>query len=572
MIVDSKGQTPAMGFVFLSYSNADKNDARKLVEAMRARDVDIWWDDDRRFQRDDWGRDVDERLEAADVILALVTRSVVESPRDYVLAEMVPARDQWKLIALQIGDIRLPYKIRSLVLSLNRWAYRDFEQLLQAESLEEVCAACRAQPARSMPSAKVGVTPFEGELTPERLALAVATAALEELQVDLVFGAARDLEKRLRAQLAPEDGANADLLRSRTDKLRAVGATTFETTHPRLNVPVTCVRFTDPQRRSALVEYAWDELDGMRDSLLAWLDGLAASHDPDTRASIGMMIGVLARSRFATVLEKLLTRWMMSEDPAMRDVADLAFRVALDGPGIEHAVATKMRDWVIENRLPPVRAAVELACGYTGSRLPDEAIKTLKAVNQTKVADLKVVALMHDAIDYLANANRSAADGSLFDLSQLLKRLCEWVNDALPLRHGKLLPLILYFKLMSRLPIRRPKGVPGVLSLEAVMADPEMAEPVTRIFDVVLRQGAAAIDARDLARECLKRLSRRAQKLLDLGLLADDPVLQLMRGIYAAAPTDRDRDRLAHAVAATYSRGVIASGLPASRLPAGNDL
>lgn len=546
-----------MGFIFLSYTHGDRVEARRLVEALRARGITVWWDVDRRSEPGDWSSEVDDRLDDSTRVVALVTRNVVESQRDFVFAEMYSARDLNKLIPLQIGDFRLPYKFLSIMLSLNRRAYRSFDQVLEAEALDDISAACGIGGAADARPGPADTNPLRGNVALDGASLAIATAVLEELPVATIVDAAVDLESRLKTQSGTDQGQHTSMFRARSDRLRDIGAVSYEQMHPRLGVTVHCARFADPEQRFAVLEYAWDELDGLRESLLAWLDAMAVSPNPDVRASIGIVIGALARKRFATVLDQLLARWMLGPTQALRDVADLAFRVATDAPGIEQAVETQIRDWARSKTLPSVRAAIELACGYTGSRLPSVAIETLKIVAKSDVANLDVVALMHDAIEYLANANREAADGSLFDLSKLLTGLCEWVGEAVPDKEHKMLPLVLFLELMRRLPMRAPKHVPGVLSVEAVMADPEMARSVAQIFNVALRTGGGQPSARDLSRACLKQLCRRAESLAERGMLAHDPVLALVRETYAASPTERDRDRLAYAVAGRYARATI---------------
>jgi hypothetical protein len=562
---ESKGLT-ALGFVFLSYSTADRSDARRLVDALRDRGVDVWWDVDRRHEVNEWGPDIDSRLHAADRILALVTPHVTESPRDFVFAEMLFGREKLKLVALQIGDMQLPYKYQSIMLGLNRRAYQNFDQILQPEALDDICGACGGNTGPpTLPPTEISHS-LTSEVSVERMALAIATATLEGLPIATVVAAAAKLELRLRGNADKEEDPTPTLLRARSARLREIGAEKFELMHPRLEVSVHCVRFVDPAQRFKLLEYAWDELDDLRESLLTWLDGLAASPSPDVRASIGLVIGVLARSRFASALDQVLGRWITDSDPALRDVADLALRVAVDEPGVERAVGIQIQDWARGDALPQLRAAIELACGYTGSRLPDLAIETLKTVAKTNIFGVDAVSIMHDAIDYLVSANREAADGSLFDLSKLLKGLCGWANETLPQKGHKMLPLILFFQLIGRLPLRSPKDVPGVLSIQAILDDQEMTQAVARIFDVALRAAGREVEARELARDCLKKLCRRANDLIKSGRLPNDPVLRLAQEIYRVSPTPRDRERLIYTVARTYPRTDVEAGFSRSRL------
>lgn len=165
-----------VGFVFLSYASDDRDDAGKLVDALRARGVELWWDVDRRHEADEWGPDIDNKLESAHRILALVTRNVIESPRDFVFAEMSRGRLSLKLVALEIGDLSLPYKYQSVMIGLNRRAFKSFDQLLEPAALDDICAACLGTAASRAPPAGTS-NPLGNDVRIERVALAVATAA-----------------------------------------------------------------------------------------------------------------------------------------------------------------------------------------------------------------------------------------------------------------------------------------------------------------------------------------------------------------------------------------------------------
>jgi hypothetical protein len=543
-----------VGDVFLSYSGADKEYAERFIAALAARGISVWWDQARRGDVTTWSEDIGGQLDAAGRVIALVTPNVIASQRPHVLAEMDIAYTQRKLIPIQIGVFRLPLNFLSLMIELNRRSFDDFDQLLTTEALDDICCALGeadrvAAGASSVPRA------LGAGMTVERVSLAIAMAVFEEMSLTTITEAAAKLEARFKEQQGDSEVQKPDLFRLRSARLREIGAITYPLMHPRLGVALERARFAEAGTGFALFEYIWDEFDGLRDCVLAWLDELAGSSGPDVRAAVGLMIGAMARTRFASILEHVIAPWMMADTRATREVADLALRVALDAPGIGTAVQVQVQDWGRASTLPQIRAAIELACGYTGSRMPNLAISTLKIVAGSRAAGLDTLEVMREAIAFLADSNRNAADGSLFDLAQLVHDLCEWTGEDTPRKDDKRLPLFLFLELMRQLPIRAPKAVPGVLSLQAIAANPEMARPVARMFDRALRDSSVVgFTARDHARQILKQLGKRAGELAKRGHLPDDPVLALAREIYAISVSERDRDRIAFAMRRYYSR------------------
>lgn len=543
-----------MSDVFLSYSGADKDYAEQFIAALAERGISVWWDRVRRGEVTTWSEEIGGQLDAAGRVIALVTPNVIAAQRPHVLAEMDIAYTQRKLIPIQIGVFRLPLNFLSLMIELNRRSFDHFDQLLTTAALDDIC--CALAQADRVTAAASGVPRALGTgMTIERVSLAIAMAVFEEMSLTTITEAAAKLEARLKERQGDAELQKPDLFRMRSARLEEIGAVTYPLMHPRLEVALQSARFAETGAGFALFEYVWDELDGLRDCLLAWLDELAASGGPDIRASVGLMIGATARTRFASILEHVIAPWMMADARATREVADLALRVALDAPGIGTAVEVQVQDWGRASALPQIRAAIELACGYTGSRMPSLAISTLKIVAASRLAGLDALEVMRDAVAFLADSNREAADGSLFDLAQLVHDLCQWTEEETPRKEDKRLPLFLFLELMRQLPMRAPQAVPGVLSVQAIMANQELARPVARMFDTALRDSSViGFTARDHAREILKQLGKRARELAKRGRLDDDPVLALAREIYEICASERDRDRIAFVMRPHYPR------------------
>lgn len=106
-----------MADIFLSYCSADRNVARKLVDALDEEGISVWWDD-RLTPVAQWDRLIEKEIHAASAVLVLWTPRAVES--DWVRIEANFGRDRKKLLQARLEDCAVP-----LQFTLLQWADLD---------------------------------------------------------------------------------------------------------------------------------------------------------------------------------------------------------------------------------------------------------------------------------------------------------------------------------------------------------------------------------------------------------------------------------------------------------------
>lgn len=545
-----------MARLFISYSRADQDQVRPIVEAFEHAGLSVWWDElIEPGQR--WSDALEREIDKADRVIAFLSRNVLASKNSFVAVEMERAHEQNKLIPVKIGEFTMSiglegvFKDRQIILT------PSFKSFVKSQGFSRVCRMLnRDTTIAQEPETEEASAWLETGPSLDDLSTAIAIAVAESAPLATVTPLARDLERRLGEVLGAQGGAEKPLgaiLVSRTKRLTAVGAIRYPETHGRLGVEIDCVRFVDPKRAYELLLHVWDEFDSLRPALIGWLGHLTHTVGADARLRIGLMIGTLARNRFASVYDLLIRPWMLDEHPATRDVADIALSIAVFDTTLRSAVSALVRDLTGSSNQKHLRAAVELACGYTGSRIEGLSLDVLKRVAQSKHTDFKVLEVMRAAVEYLVQQSSATEDQSLFNFGKLVGQLSDWAcrpDDGTPQR----LPMYLFLNLMEWLPLTAPATVDGLLSLRALMERDDTREATAAVFEAALRDGGGAgFSPRESAQATLKKWQEEAAE-------ADgpDPLLTLAHTIYAGCRTDRDRDRLVHTLRRRYTRDRLA--------------
>ncbi len=101
-----------MAQVFLSYQKRDRALAERVSEALRARGISVWWDQD-VTPRESWDRILEREIMAAAFVLVLWTKHSVESEwvrieAHYAARECKPG----KLVQARVGDCDIPLAYR----------------------------------------------------------------------------------------------------------------------------------------------------------------------------------------------------------------------------------------------------------------------------------------------------------------------------------------------------------------------------------------------------------------------------------------------------------------------------
>lgn len=94
-----------MARIFVSYSNSDRPFAERLIRALRASQIDVWWDGD-LSGGDDFQSVIDRNARSADAMIVLWSKRSITSA--WVLTEADWAKQNGKLIQIVIDDVRPP--------------------------------------------------------------------------------------------------------------------------------------------------------------------------------------------------------------------------------------------------------------------------------------------------------------------------------------------------------------------------------------------------------------------------------------------------------------------------------
>ncbi len=554
--------------VFVSYFSQDRQYISKFVSYLTNCGLDVWWD-----QKIDggvrWDNSIEQHLAGSCKVIAFLTKSVFERTNYYVAAEMKRAISQNNLFPIIIGDLSLPLLYEGYILGLQTLKFSNFDHFLSSSNLASIHSMFISNNALAIEDKSItnisldDIESLLSSVTLRELSLALAIATLEGSTISIINRAAAQLEQKIIK--SSDDGNKTSnisqppsILAPRSSSFNNINAEIFMDKIYRYAAQVECVRFKDPQRGFDLFSYAWDELDQFHNILIEWLDHLGHSLNSDGRLRLGLKIGALASSKFIPIFDAIIKRWILDEHPACREIADISLAIASRDKNTEEIIRNIINDWAHSANRVHLKAAVRLACGYTGMHLGDVPISTLKTVGMSNSADFEVLATMRDSVKFLLESSLESSDNSLLDLEALIESLSSWVNEP---EEGtwKRLPVWLFLDLMERLPLKSPEGVAGVLSLESLVVHDKIREATARVFVAALADfGEQEYSPRNTARSVingwLDNFCKSRQSNVDKSAFDNDVMLSFVRAVYTICPTQRDKDRVVHLIKRFYSK------------------
>lgn len=139
--------------VFISYARADRPAVERLAIALEARGIAVWWD--KMIEGGAaFAREIEERLESADAVVAVWSKTSVES--DWVRDEAGHGRDRKRLVPVSLDGTAPPLGFRQYhAISLKDWR-GDGDAPVVAEILRGIAAA--AGTSEPSASALIGAT------------------------------------------------------------------------------------------------------------------------------------------------------------------------------------------------------------------------------------------------------------------------------------------------------------------------------------------------------------------------------------------------------------------------------
>src|SRR5690348_9961196 len=102
--------------VFISYSHTDREFTRRLADVLVAKGIDVWVDEMKLTPGDNIVQKVEEGIRSSDVIIAVLSKRYVWSPRAMAELSMFTARaasgDSIRVIPALIEDCDIPVFLR----------------------------------------------------------------------------------------------------------------------------------------------------------------------------------------------------------------------------------------------------------------------------------------------------------------------------------------------------------------------------------------------------------------------------------------------------------------------------
>jgi len=148
------GSSGGSAQVFLSYAHQDRARARMVIEALRQRGIEVWWDQD-IVTGQNWENEIEQALRRSRGVIVLWSRYSVVS--EEVKAEAHYARGEKKLIPVRLDDVEIPVRYRlTQTVDLGTWdgadeaaAFRELLDDVRACAGKTAVPACAARPAGS---------------------------------------------------------------------------------------------------------------------------------------------------------------------------------------------------------------------------------------------------------------------------------------------------------------------------------------------------------------------------------------------------------------------------------------
>jgi hypothetical protein len=148
-------------------------------------------------------------------------------------------------------------------------------------------------------------------------------------------------------------------------------------------LPVEVVRFRSARVQTAMLEYAWRRIDGLRLATCAWLKSLGASSSTETRAKAGAAAGIVALWDFEYILGRVLLPWAASKRADEREAAALALSIPANDTRFSDVVWRLVLGWCdpdVTSSAELIRTAIYALGGPLGAQEPETALAVLREV------------------------------------------------------------------------------------------------------------------------------------------------------------------------------------------------
>jgi hypothetical protein len=148
-------------------------------------------------------------------------------------------------------------------------------------------------------------------------------------------------------------------------------------------LPVEVVRFRSARVQTAMLEYAWRRIDGVRLAACTWLRSLGADGSTEIRARAGAAAGIVALWDFEYALGHILLPWAGSKRAEEREAAALALSIPASDTRFTDATWRLVLSWCdpdVMSNTQLIRTAIYALGGPLGAQEPEMALAALREV------------------------------------------------------------------------------------------------------------------------------------------------------------------------------------------------
>jgi hypothetical protein len=237
------------------------------------------------------------------------------------------------------------------------------------------------------------------------------------------FQAVVDAEKKLHSLFPADDkpaSASAIFGSSRNQRVRRVGARLKQgyARNEIGRVPVEVIEFDNPSIQPAVLQFAWDEYDRLREIITDWLDKSVMDSPFDERMRAAAAVGELSKYDFNEIRGKLILPWANHADSSVRTAASMALGIPAWDSETAPLVLKLLHHWsTLTNNWRLCWTACAAYGGLVGWKFLDAALRDLHQI--LKVGDLRLLGVLSRSIK------------SLFDLGEMVPEYRQAVLDAL---------------------------------------------------------------------------------------------------------------------------------------------
>ncbi len=175
-------------------------------------------------------------------------------------------------------------------------------------------------------------------------------------------------------------------------------------------MPVEVVRFRNGRIQTAVLEYAWRRLDGMRRAMTPWLIELGGAQAAEVKARSAATAGIVSLFDFRYALDNVLFAWAASPAAAPREAAALALSFPAGDSRYRDPVWRLLLSWYDGETAASgefTETAIRALGGPLGANEPEAALTALRSI--AKMHEWEYVFDISESLIQLTASGHNAA-------------------------------------------------------------------------------------------------------------------------------------------------------------------